>query len=67
MSEKKIFGLTEKEVKRQLESTEIAMDPERKFDPLSKRDSLDSCIEGGKKILKDPHMKEMLGSIYRGS
>lgn len=66
MSEKKIFGISEEEVKRQLAAKGVDVDPESKLGPLSRGKMLDVCIEGGEKILRDPHTKAMLGRIYRG-
>ena len=66
MSEGKIFGLTEEQVKKQLNSKQVDVDPESRFSPLRQRKAIDTCIDGGKKILNDHQTREMLKHIYRG-
>lgn len=63
----KIFGVDKTEVRRQLAAKEVDVDPESKFDPLTKEKSIELCVEGGKKILRDHHTREMLRRIYRGA
>ena len=61
--EKKIFGLTEEEIKKQSgKATKLP-----KSSPIRPEDEfLEPCIRGAEKILNDPEKKEMFYRIYRG-
>ena len=65
MNERKIFGISEKEVRRQLEAKGVDVDPMSKLGPLERGKTLEACIEGGERILNDSHSKAMLRRIYR--
>ena len=64
--EKKIFGLTPDEIRRQGRDTH-EVDPQYKMSPINPEAGfLEPCIDGAKKILEDPQKKEMFYRIYRG-
>lgn len=62
MSERKILGYDEAEIRRQCDSATMAKSVD--FGPIKKFDTLEPCIEGGTKILADPDTTEMLRKIY---
>lgn len=64
MSERKIFGYSEAEVRRQCEADTTAKSTD--FGPIKKFQTVEPCIEGGKKILADSDTTEMLRKIYLG-
>lgn len=63
--EDKIFGIDKAEVQRQIRLKEVDVDPESKFDPMKKGESIEATINGGKEILSDPQTRTMLRRIYR--
>lgn len=63
MSEKKIFGLTQEQLKKQ--SGKISDSPENQT-PIRKGETLEPCLRGAKKILADKGKTEMMRRIYRG-
>ena len=42
------------------------VDPEYKYGPLRRGETLEPCLRGAKKILNDPETKEMMHRIYTG-
>ena len=62
--EKKLFGMTMEQIKRQSSLSEIK--PDMCQTPIRPGETLEPCIRGARKILEDPHTKEMMYKIYRG-
>ncbi len=63
----KIFGYTPEQIVCMSKTTH-EVDPEYRLSPINPNDgTLDPCIRGGEKILKDPQKKEIFRRIYRGS
>lgn len=66
MSEKKIFGLTREQIRKQSGKSHD-IDPEFASGPINPRDtSFEPCLRGAQKILDDPETKSMMYRIYRG-
>ena len=66
MTGEAIMGVPIEEVRRQMAASPgYDVDPQSKMEPLWKGTTLEPCIEGGEKILKDPKLKEMFRRIYR--
>lgn len=61
-----IMGIPIEEIRRQLDARPgYDVDPQSKMRPINPNNGiLDPCIRGGKKILQDPELKEMLREIY---
>lgn len=67
MSEEKIFGLTQEEIRKQTGKRGYDVDPEFNMGPINPRDTfLEPCLRGSDKILNDPEKKEMMYRIFRG-
>lgn len=66
MIEKKIFGLTPEQIRKQSGSRDYSIDPESRARPIRPGETLEPCIRGSQKIMSDPKKREMLNKIYRG-
>lgn len=61
--EKKIFGLTLEEIRKQTKKT-YDVDPQTFMDPIKKDfGTIDPVIEGAKKIIEDPELKGLIKDI----
>lgn len=61
---KTIFGIPYGEVERQCIADTLTRDSNS---PLKKFNTVEPCIDGGKKILEDEELTALLRRIYRGS
>ncbi|MCR5147168.1 MAG: hypothetical protein K6B70_07530 [Clostridia bacterium] len=43
------------------------VDPEYKYAPITRGETLEPCLRGGKKILNNPEIREMMHRIYTGT
>lgn len=58
-----IFGVKIEEIRRQCAADTLRCDSNS---PIQKFETLEPCIEGGRKILADPALKSFFRRIYTG-